>query len=314
MVSEQDLDRAASILRSGGLVALPTETVYGLGADALNAAAVARIYRVKGRPVTSPLIVHASSLEMARDLAAAWPVEADALARRFWPGPLTLVLPKHPKVPDIVTAGLDTVALRVPSHPVALEVIRRADTPVAAPSANRFTALSPTTAEHVRAALGGEVDLILDGGPCEVGIESAVVALTGDGPVLLRPGAITAEQIAAVTGLEVRAAGVVEGAHPSPGMHRKHYAPRTPLVLAGDRLPSGRGAYLWWNTPRAAALALQMPADPTGYARELYRTLHAADGARLDWIALEPVPGGAAWAGVEDRVKRALRDEPVEPD
>lgn len=310
MVTDQELDRAASIIRSGGLVALPTETVYGLAADALNPAAVARIYAVKGRPATSPLIVHVSDFEMARSLVTAWPPAAEALARRFWPGPLTLVLPKQPRVPDIVTSGLGTVAIRMPSHPAALEVIRRAGTPIAAPSANRFTQLSPTTADHVRHALESDVDMILDGGPCAVGIESTVVAPGESTITLLRPGVITAGEIGEMTGLAVHAAGAVEGAHPSPGMHQRHYAPRTPLIEAKDALPPGRGAMLWWRTPRKAALAIAMPADPLAYARELYSALHRADDAHLDWIAIEPVPATHPWAAVRDRIRRALQDAP----
>src|SRR5438105_4505328 len=186
--SANEIEAAADALRRGRLVAFPTETVYGLGANALDPEAVARIYAVKGRPPTSPLIVHVASVEMAKSLIATWPEAADRMARRFWPGPLTLVLPKQPTIPSIVTAGLSTVGLRMPSHPMALALIKAAGVPLAAPSANRFTQLSPTTADHVRQSLGSDVDLILDGGPCEVGIESTVVSLAGPQPVLLRPG------------------------------------------------------------------------------------------------------------------------------
>lgn len=309
MVTEQDLDRAAAILRSGGLVALPTETVYGLAADALNPAAVARIYQLKRRPATSPLIVHVASIGMARELAAVWPPEAESLARRFWPGPLTLVVNKQPRVPAIVTAGLSTVGLRMPSHPVALEVIRRAGTPIAAPSANRFTEISPTTAEHVRRSLGPGIDLILDGGPCSIGIESTVLSLASPRPTLLRPGAVTQPQIEDALGqaLEI-GGGKLEGAHPSPGMHERHYSPRTPAFLAlGAELPPGRGAYVQWNRERAAALVIPLPSDPAGYARQLYGALHQADQAGLDWIAIEPPPEGAEWAGVRDRISRAVQ-------
>src|SRR5438270_1210329 len=220
---------AARLIESGRLVAFPTETVYGLGANALDAAAVARIFEVKGRPSTSPLIVHVDSMEMARGLAREWPPAAETLARAYWPGPLTLIVPKRPEVPDIVTAGLDTVGLRMPRHPLALELIRAAGVPVAAPSANRFTELSATTADHVRQSLGDAVDCVLDGGPTQVGIESTVISLAGP-PVLLRPGMISREEIEALIG-PVGTAGAVEGAHPSPGMHPRHYAPRTTLVL-----------------------------------------------------------------------------------
>jgi L-threonylcarbamoyladenylate synthase len=306
LVRETDLDQAATILRNGGLVALPTETVYGLGANALDAHAVARIYQVKGRPATSPLIVHVCSVEMARGLARVWPAEADTLAARFWPGPLTMVVPKRQIIPDIVTAGLDTVGLRLPAHEVMLEVIRRAGVPVAAPSANRFTELSPTTADHVRAAFGNTLDMILDGGPCKVGIESTVVSLAGPDPVLLRPGMVSREDLEAALGRPVHVAGKVEGAHPSPGMHERHYSPRTPvfLVRAGE-LPAGRGAYLWMNTPAHAEYECHMPSNASAYARRLYEALHAADGLGLDWIAVEIPPETEEWAGVSDRLRRA---------
>ncbi|MCZ2151633.1 MAG: threonylcarbamoyl-AMP synthase [Bryobacterales bacterium] len=303
---ETDLEQAAAILRNGGLVALPTETVYGLGASALDARAVARIYEVKGRPATSPLIVHVCSVEMARGLARAWSAEADTLAARFWPGPLTMVVPKREMIPDIVTAGLDTVGLRLPAHEVMREVIRRAGVPVAAPSANRFTELSPTTADHVRAAFGNTLDMILDGGPCEVGIESTVLSLAGPDPVLLRPGMVSLEDLEAALGRQVHMAGKVEGAHPSPGMHHRHYSPRTPVILVrGGKLPAGRGAYLWTRTPAHAEYEQRMPANATAYARQLYEALHAADGLGLEWIAVEMPPETEEWAGVLDRLRRA---------
>ena len=188
---EDEIRRAARLIRDGKLVAFPTETVYGLGANALSPDAVGRIYEAKGRPKSSPLIVHVAGVAMAKQLAAEWSVTAEQLAARFWPGPLTLVVPKHPSVPDLVTAGLPSVALRIPGHPVALRLMQFAEVPVAAPSANRFMHLSPTTAEHVRIGLGDRVDMVLDGGPAQVGIESTVVSLTGKQPVVLRPGMIT---------------------------------------------------------------------------------------------------------------------------
>src|SRR5208283_4831001 len=199
-----EIDRAAHLLRAGGLVAFPTETVYGLGANALDAEAVARIYAVKGRPGTSPLIVHVASIDMAQSLVANWPENANRLARRFWPGPLTLVLEKQlenqPAIPAIVTAGLPTVGLRMPAHPIALALIRAAGVPLAAPSANRFGELSPTTADHVRRSLGSDVDFILDGGPCQVGIESTVLSLTEPKPILFRPGGISRTELEAIVG------------------------------------------------------------------------------------------------------------------
>ena len=200
-----EIDHAARLLRAGRLVAFPTETVYGLGANALDAEAVARIYAVKRRPATSPLIVHVASIEMAQSLVANWPEIADRLARRFWPGPLTLVLRKAARKASchssaIVTAGLPTVGLRMPAHPIALALIRAAGVPLAAPSANRFTELSPTTADHVRLSLGSDVDYILDGGPCSVGIESTVLSLVEPRPILLRPGGISRTELEAIVG------------------------------------------------------------------------------------------------------------------
>lgn len=307
MISRSELRRAAELLRRGELVAFPTETVYGLGANALDAAAVARIYQVKGRPSTSPLIVHVDSIEMARRLAAEWPDTAAKLAGLWWPGPLTLVLPKRPIVPDIVTAGLPTVGLRMPAAGLALDLIRMAGTPLAAPSANRFGELSPTTAEHVRRALGDKVAMILDGGPAEVGIESTVVSLAGPKPVLLRPGQVTRQDIESITG-PVEVQDRTEGSHPSPGMHPRHYCPHTPLLLLsqGSSLPQeGRGAWLYLSTPRGCHRELAMPRDAAGYARVLYARLHEVDAEGLDWIAVERPPDTVEWAGVLDRLRRA---------
>lgn len=293
--SSAEIARAAELLRAGELVAFPTETVYGLGANALDARAVDRIYEAKGRPATSPLIVHVSSVEMARGLASAWPREADLLAARWWPGPLTIVVPKAAAVPDRVTAGLPTVALRMPAHPVALALIEAARLPLAGPSANRFTELSPTTAEHVRRGLGGRVAMILDGGPCEVGIESTVISLAGPRPVLLRAGIVTRAQIESVVG-ELGEMGAVGEAHPSPGMHDRHYRPRTPLYLLPCELPPGCGITLSRD---------RMPADVHGYAQSLYATLHQLDQQSWDWIAVEPPPPTPEWEGVRDRLRRA---------
>src|SRR5260370_12571840 len=232
------IDHAARLLRAGRLVAFPTETVYGLGANALDAEAVARIYAVKRRPATSPLIVHVASIEMAQSLVANWTEIADRLARRFWPGPLTLVLEKQlekqldkqPVIPAIVTANLSTVGLRMPAHPIALALIRAAGVPLAPPPANRFTELSPTTAHHVRLSLGSDIDYILDGGPCSVGIESTVLSLVGPRPILLRPGEISRTELEAIAGPVASASEVQTGApaaaHPSPGIHPRHYSPR----------------------------------------------------------------------------------------
>jgi len=296
-----NLRRAAELIRSGKLVAFPTETVYGLGANALDAVAVACIFAVKGRPRQSPLIVHVDSIDMARALVLDWPDAADRLARRYWPGPLTLVLRKQPSIPDIVTAGLATVGLRVPSHPLALALIRAAGVPIAAPSANPFTELSPTTAEHVRESLGDAVDLVLDGGPATIGIESTVLSLAGPEPVLLRPGVIPLPEIESLIGTVRVAQSPVVGGHESPGMHVQHYRPRTRLVLldAGDPPPAGRGEWL--------RLGGEMPAEPAAYAAMLYATLHRLDARGLDWIAVERPPDAPEWAGVLDRLTRAAK-------
>jgi len=292
---QEAVSRAAALIRSGRLVAFPTETVYGLGANALDAEAVERIFAAKGRPRASPLIVHVDSIEMARSLAAEWPPSAETLARRYWPGPLTLVLPKRDMIPDIVTAGLATVGLRMPAHPLALELIRRAGVPIAAPSANRFTELSPTLAERVAESLA---DCVLDGGPSQVGIESTVLSLAGD-PMLLRPGIIPLTEIQALIGPVRPAAETSQTAHLSPGMHRRHYRPKTPLYLLspGHQPPAGRGVSL--------RIGREMPAEPRQYAAVLYETLHRLDLEGFDWIGVEPPPDSPEWAGVRDRLERA---------
>ncbi|MBM3734969.1 MAG: threonylcarbamoyl-AMP synthase [Acidobacteria bacterium] len=295
-----DIVRAAQLIREGELVAIPTETVYGLAGNALDPQAAARIYAAKGRPATSPLIVHVGSIAMARSLAAEWSPLADRLAHTYWPGPLTLVVPKADSIPDIVTAGLPTVGLRMPSHPIALALIRESGVPLAAPSANLFTGLSPTTADHVRQALGASIAMVLDGGPCVVGIESTVVSVAGP-PMLLRPGMISREQIEAVTGPLADPAQPGMGAHPAPGMHPRHYSPRTRLIL-GPPPSEGRGA---WVTHSAAGGTIQLPPDPKEYAVRLYSTLHSLDQQGLDWIAVEPPPDGPGWAPVIDRLRRA---------
>jgi L-threonylcarbamoyladenylate synthase len=285
--------RAAELIRAGRLVAFPTETVYGLGANALDPDAVTRIFAAKGRPRTSPLIVHVDSIEMARTLAADWSDAADLLARRYWPGPLTLVVPKRASVPDIVTAGLPTVGLRMPAHALALALIRAAGVPIAAPSANRFTELSPTAAAHIPESLA---DYTLDGGAARVGIESTVLSLV-DAPTLLRPGVISITELEALIGPILQAAAPAEGAHAAPGMHARHYRPATPLYL--DEISrEGKGIVL--------RMGKEMPADPRAYAAALYETLHRLDAQALDWIAIEPPPDTPEWAGILDRLRRAV--------
>jgi L-threonylcarbamoyladenylate synthase len=297
--SPEALSQAAEIIRGGGLVAFPTETVYGLGAHALDGEAVGRIYRAKERPFANPLIVHVADEAMARSLVREWPPLAERLAKRFWPGPLTLVLRKAEIVPNLVTAGLDSVGIRIPSHPVALALIRRAGVPIAAPSANRFTQVSPTTAQHVANGLGDRVDLILDGGATEVGIESTVVSLRRTPPAILRPGMISKSDLEAATGVswdcEEDKPHIVEEPAESPGQHPKHYSPRTPfyVLAASASVPAGQGKLL------------ELPTDPKRYARELYAALHAADQEGWQWIAVRRPPDTVEWAGILDRLKRA---------
>ena len=313
---EIDIGEAARLLRAGRLVAFPTETVYGLGANALDTEAVARIYAVKRRPATSPLIVHVASIEMAKSLVAHWPELADRLAQRFWPGPLTLVLEKQLEeqlekypIPAIVTAGLSTVAVRMPAHPIALALIRAAGVPLAAPSANRFTQLSPATADHVRRGLGDDVDFILDGGPCKVGIESTVFSLTESKPTLLRPGAVSRTDLEAIAGPIASAPEVQSGVHPSPGMHQRHYSPLTTLYLATNgKLPdNGQGIYLQHQQPpcRADVVVRQMPHSAIDYAAAFYEALHQADAGHYDWIAVDVPPSTPEWEAIQDRLRRA---------
>jgi L-threonylcarbamoyladenylate synthase len=322
LIAPDAITRAAEVLRQGGLVAFPTETVYGLGANALDAAAVARIFEAKGRPANNPLIVHVGDAQAAAQLTSTWPQAASPLAERFWPGPLTLVLPKRPEIPDLVTAGGPTVALRVPAHPVALALLRAVGLPLAAPSANRSGELSPTRAEHVLRGLAGRLDLILDAGPTTGGIESTVLDLTTQPPRVLRPGLVTAAELERLIGPVVRTASA-EGspplALPSPGLLARHYAPRTPLeclegndaqqVLQGARA----GQAIGWVTLAAPAdcelvpnlVLVQLPPDPAAYAAQLYTTLHQLDDAGLDRIVVSLPPDTEEWAAVRDRLRRA---------
>lgn len=333
------VQRAAELLRAGEPVALPTETVYGLAANALDAAAVARLYEIKGRPAHNPIIVHVASLDMARRCVAEWPEAAERLARAFWPGPLTLVLPRAPAIPDAVTAGGPTVGVRWPRHPFMQAVIRACGFPLAAPSANLASRLSPTTAEHVRAQLGERLRLIVDGGPCPVGIESTVLDLSARPPRVLRPGMIHAESLAAVLG-EVAESPGAPSAEPlrSPGLLEKHYAPAAPLVvlewrdetelsarlaeLAGarprplrvhllvhTRIPAGptaRGV-----SPNAAVERVAvMPRDAEAFARALYAELHRCEAAGAELIVVEAPPAGPEWRAIADRLARAATGNP----
>ena len=316
-----DIDRAVALLQAGELVAIPTETVYGLGADAANGAAVAKIFAAKGRPADHPLIVHLAGHDWLERWAVDIPDAAWELAEAFWPGPLTLILKRAPGVPDAVTGGQDTVGLRVPGHPVALDLLRAfaragGSGGVAAPSANRFGRISPTTASHVAEELGERVPLILDGGACPVGIESTIIDLSSGSPRLLRPGHITPEQIETVIGvLPEKPVGVVPRAS---GTLEAHYAPRTRLkVVAKDRLLDflnvirHRGGFcgvIGHTQPPHAGMPhvwKMLPAEPGGYAHDFYATLRELDGLGADTIVVESLPDTPAWAAVADRLRRA---------
>lgn len=308
----QVIARAAAVIRAGELVAFPTETVYGLGAAALDPRAVAKIYAAKGRPAENPLIVHVLGVEQARALVREWPPLAEALARKFWPGPLTLVLPKLPSVPDLVTAGLPSVAVRAPAHPVARALLDAAGVPIAAPSANRYQSISPTTAAHVERSLGSDAALILDGGPTGVGIESTVVGLTEAQPTLLRLGGWAAEAIEAVTGPLARPVPVARGApRASPGLDERHYAPRGELrIVARDSLIATPGAgpvgsISFEPAPSGVDHSLVLPRDAREYARLLYASLHTLDELGCARILVEAVPEEPAWAAIADRLRRA---------
>lgn len=307
---------AAMHLRRGGLVVMPTETVYGLAAIARDADAVARVFEAKGRPATNPLIVHASTLEMARDCCAAWPRAADALGRAFWPGPLTLVLPKAAWVPDAVTAGGPTVAVRVPNHPVALALIEAAGEPLVAPSANRSGYVSPTTAEHARGAFD-ECVFVLDGGPCEVGLESTVLAIEGAKVRVLRPGVIGPEEIRAAAALEVVEGDAADaGPAASPGLLGPHYQPRALVVLVDSMREAeaaiGEGPSVVLSPPGVPIAvdppnaSIAMPADAAAYARELYAALREADamGAAVVVVCV-PSGAGSIFEAVRERLRRS---------
>ena len=307
------LHEAVAILKRGGLVAFPTETVYGLGADASNPAAVARLYKVKGRPKGHPVIVHLADAGQLVRWAREIPESATQLAARFWPGPLTLLLKRAPAVGDYLTGGEDTIGLRVPNHSIALELLRQFGAGIAAPSANKFGRISPTTAEHVRNDLGDEVDLILDGGPCEIGIESTIVDLSRGRPVLLRPGRIGAEEIEAT--LRVETGPRDRNAPRAPGTLESHYAPRHPLRLIPSvqwdevlrTAPLARGVLSLRPRPAsdASAMWVEAPSDPVRYARGLYANLRTLDESGCDEILVEEPPAGAEWAAVRDRLARA---------
>jgi len=317
------VQRAAELLRAGEAVALPTETVYGLAANAFNARAVAKIYEAKGRPVHNPIIVHVASTELAQRCVASWPNVATQLAKAFWPGPLTMVLPRSAEIPDIVTAGGDTVGVRWPGHPFIQAVIRECGFPLAAPSANLSNSLSPTNAAHVAKQLSGKIPLIVDGGQSQVGIESTVIDLTLEPPAVLRPGMIHDESLIAVTGDLVSAQTKrLGGTLKSPGQLQKHYAPRARLrvlswqtdaelrsqvaeesaslthIITHTHIPSGAGF---------AAVSV-IPHDAEAFARAIYAELHRCDEAGAESIVVEALPELPEWRALADRLKRASAD------
>lgn len=315
--------RAAGLLRAGEVVALPTETVYGLAANALDARAVAKIYEVKGRPAHNPIIVHVAGLEMARRCVTRWPDSATQLARAFWPGPLTVVLAKAREVPAVVAAGGTTVGVRWPSHPFMQAVLRECGFPLAAPSANLSNQISPTNAGHVHKQLGDKLPLIVDGGQSQVGIESTVIDLTTSPPCVLRPGMIHEESLVAVLG-KLGARSPEHGTLRSPGMLRKHYAPKARLkalswrdtadlnrqlaainrdrsrihIIAHTNIPSGDGL---------GGVSV-IPHDAEAYARAIYAELHRCDEAGAALIVAEALPDGVEWRAIADRLNRAVAD------
>jgi L-threonylcarbamoyladenylate synthase len=316
LISDSDIDNAVAILRAGGLVAFPTETVYGLGADAANPAAVRRIYEAKGRPADHPVIVHVADAVQVANWARAIPDAAHRLARGFWPGPLTLVLKRASGVGDFVTGGQDTVAVRVPSHPVAQQLLRRFGGGIAAPSANRFGRVSATTAVHVRQEFGAAVECVLDGGAADVGIESTIVDLSGGKPRLLRPGWITVAAIEEALEQRVLVAGA--GAPRAPGTLAAHYAPRTPLVIAERDLVLELAASFARQGKKVAALAFSaarpldaaitwevVASDAARYGHDLYANLRRLDEAGCDALIVERPPHAPEWAAINDRLARA---------
>ena len=295
-----DLDRALAVLRAGGLVAIPTETVYGLAADASNPAAVERIFSVKARPVHHPLIVHIASAELFGDWASSIPPTAEVLAEACWPGPLTLLVPRASRVSDVVTGGLATVGVRVPAHPMTLELLQRFGGGLAAPSANRFGRVSPTTADHVRADLGNDVDFVLDGGPCPVGVESTIVDCTVDPPQVLRPGGISADEITSLLNLSL---GAASGPSRAPGMLASHYAPKSRVLLAD-------------SPAEAHALATASPGaevldddDLVHYAHSLFARLRDADDRGVHTVIAVLPPAVGLGHAIRDRLTKAA--EPV---
>lgn len=323
---EADIIRqAADVLRKGGLVAFPTETVYGIGANALDAEAAQGIFNAKGRPAKNPLIVHIPHADAVQQVAQVWPEDAARLAERFWPGPMTLVLPKKPCVPATVTGGGQTIAVRVPAHPVAQALLQAVGLPIAAPSANRSSRLSPTEAKHVLRDLEGRIHMLLDGGPTPMGIESTVIDLSVSTPKLLRPGMISVEAIEQVLGKSVDLADKMPSSSDqpprSPGMMERHYSPYTPLELTTSN-DIGRqrieelnndGLRVGWVplgsrdafAPSAKVIVMPLPLDPVKYSQRFYATLHTLDLLSPARIVVTLPPNAPEWMAVRDRLLRA---------
>ena len=314
MKDTEAIRQAAQIIRQGGIVAFPTETVYGLGADTYNPLAVARIFEVKRRPYFDPLIVHVAYPAHVKKLVKEIPSSVEKLAEKLWPGPLTVVLLKEKNIPDIVTAGLPSVAVRMPDHPMALSLIEESKCPIAAPSANPFGYLSPTTAEHVREQLGDQVDLILDGGPCAVGVESTIVSFLDGKPRLLRPGGVSLEQIESVIG-EVQITPIQEDRPSAPGMFPRHYAPRTPIVLDWneknrDLYKSRNIGLLAFREPKGnlkfhSVEVLSKKGDMREAAANLFSAIRRLDTLNLDLIVAEPIPEVGLGRAIMDRLRHA---------
>jgi len=306
LLSPDEIDEAARLLRAGELVAFPTETVYGLGGDATDDRAVAGIFAAKERPTFNPLIVHVPDIALARQIAAL-DARAERVIARFWPGPLSLVLPRAAQCPVslLASAGLDTLALRMPSHPLALELLRRTGRPLAAPSANRSGRVSPTTAAHVMEELAGRIAAVLDGGPCTVGIESTVLDLSTAQPTLLRPGGVAREDLESLLG-PLAAAGHGDAAPRSPGMLASHYAPRLPLRLEAREARPGEALLAFGAlAPAGAALSLSPTGDLVEAAANLFAMLRALDRPEFSAIAVMPVPESGLGHAINDRLRRA---------
>lgn len=302
MTKNQRIKRAARILKEGGLVAFPTETVYGLGADASNSTAVLKIYEAKERPSNNPLIVHLADLEQLPIWAKNIHPLVYRLAEYFWPGPLTLVLQKQPSIPEVVTGGQDTIAIRIPKHPIAQELLKTFGGGIAAPSANKFMRISPTHASAVKQELGSCVDMILDGGDCEVGLESTIIDMSGEVPALLRPGMLTTQAIERVLGCKLNA----HSTQRAPGQHLVHYAPQTKTtILSSEKITD----FLLQEENVGLVTLDELGSDPNQYAHNLYRVLRALDNQKFSRIIIEEVPATPEWEAIRDRISRACTKE-----